>query len=133
MHYNLDIFIYDSKYMVESFAKLLCNLELPLKYSIRELFVGLGSSPLFHVVLQGANMCKSSLQPMPKVPIAATPLLLVLNIQIDNATGDNKNRFVFAFWSLLIAKKIFRKVYMSFMLVGHIHDNIDALFERWNM
>ena len=52
---------------------------------------------------------------------------------MDNAGGDNKNRFVFCFWSLLVAKRIFREVYVNFMLVGHTHDDIDALFGRWSM
>ena len=52
---------------------------------------------------------------------------------MDNATGDNKNKFVFCFWSLLVANKIFREVYVNFMIVGHTHDDIDALFGRWSM
>ena len=52
---------------------------------------------------------------------------------MDNAVGDNKNRFVFCFWLLLVAKRIFREVYLNFMLVGHTHDDIDALFGRWSM
>jgi hypothetical protein len=52
---------------------------------------------------------------------------------MDNATGDNKNRFLFCFWSLLVAKGIFREVYVNFMLIGYTHDDIDALFERWSM
>jgi hypothetical protein len=52
---------------------------------------------------------------------------------MDNAVGDNKNRFVFCFWSLLVAKRVFREVYVNFMLVGHTHDDIDALFGRWSM
>jgi hypothetical protein len=55
------------------------------------------------------------------------------NVQMDNAARDNKNRFVFCFWSLFFAKGIFREVYMIFMLVGHTYDYIDALFGRWSM
>ena len=29
--------------------------------------------------------------------------------------------------------KIFREVYVNFMIVGHTHDDIDALFRRWSM
>ena len=53
--------------------------------------------------------------------------------KMDNATGDNKNRFVFYFWSLFVANRIFREVYVNFMIVGHTHDDIDALFGRWSM
>jgi len=66
----------------------------------------------------------------PEVPIGETPLPPVLNVQMDNATGDNKNRYVFAFWFFLVTKKIFREVYVSFILVGHMYDDIDALFGR---
>ena len=52
---------------------------------------------------------------------------------MDNATEDNKNRYVYAFWSILVAKKIFREVYVNFMIVGHTYDDIDALFGRWSM
>jgi hypothetical protein len=73
------------------------------------------------------------LPPLSETPSTATPLPLILNVQMDNAVGDNKNRFVFCFWSLLVAKGIFREVYVNFMLVGHTHDDIDALFGRWSM
>lgn len=52
---------------------------------------------------------------------------------MDNAVSDNKNRYVFSFWSLLVAKGVFQEVYVNFMLVGHTHDDIDALFGRWSM
>ena len=68
-----------------------------------------------------------------EIPIRAKPLPPILNVQMDNAVSDNKNRYVFCFWSLFVAKCIFREVYVNFMLVGHIHDNIDALFGCWSM
>jgi hypothetical protein len=34
---------------------------------------------------------------------------------------------------LLVVKGIFREVYVNFMLVGHTHDDIDALFGKWSM
>ena len=56
----------------------------------------------------------------------------MLNLQLDNATGDNKNRFVFAFCSLLTYHGVFQEVYINFLIVGHTHDDIDALFGRWS-
>ena len=132
-HYGLDLFPHDSNYTIGSMAKLLCDLELPPKSSSQELFVGSRSSNLFKAVLKGAEMCEASLLPLPEVLVPATPLPPILNMQMDNATGDNKNRYVFCFWSLLVAKKIFREVYVNFMIVGHTHDDIDALFGRWSM
>ena len=38
--------------------------------------------------------------------------------------------YVYAYWSLLVAKRIFREVYVNFIIVGHTHDDIDVLFGR---
>ena len=54
-------------------------------------------------------------------------------MQTDNTTANNKNKYIFTFWSLLIAKKIFWEVNVNFMIVGYTHDDIDALFGRWSM
>ena len=132
-HYGLDIFSHDSNYTIGSMAKLLRDLEKPPKSSSHELFVGSGSTALFCSILKGVEMCKASLPPQPKTVVPATPLPPTLNVQMDNAIEDNKNRYVYAFWSLLVAKRIFRKVYVNFMIVGHTHDDIDALFGRWSM
>ena len=59
--YGLDIFPINLNHTVESIAKLLRDLELPPKYSLRELFFGSGSAPLFTALLTGAEMCTSSL------------------------------------------------------------------------
>ena len=40
---------------------------------------------------------------------------------------------MFCFWSLLVAKQIVKEVVLSFMIVGHMHDDIDASFGRWSM
>jgi len=57
-HYGHDIFMYYSNYIVGSLAKLLRDLELPLTYSSRKLFIWLESIPLFEVVLKRAKMYK---------------------------------------------------------------------------
>ena len=132
-HYGLDLYPHDANYTVGSFAKLLQDLELPPKSSSRVLFQNSRSSPLYEALLHGAEACESSLPPPSEQHFSGTPLPPILNVQMDNATGDNKNRFVFCFWSLLVANKIFREVYVNFMIVGHTHDDIDALFGRWSM
>ena len=133
-HYGLDIYPHDVNYTVGSFARLLRDLESAPTSSSRQLFVGAGRHPLFRAVLQGAaNVCLPYLSPISETPRPAKPLPPVLHVQMDNAVSDNKNRFVLCFWSLLVAKGIFREVYVNFMLVGHTHDDIDALFGRWSM
>ena len=33
---------------------------------------------------------------------------------------------------MLVYKRIFREVYINFLIVGHTHEDIDALFGRWS-
>ena len=73
------------------------------------------------------------LDPPLDISILVKPLPPILNVQMDNVVSNNKNKYVFCFWSLLVAKCIFCKVYVNFMLVGHTCNDIDALFGRWSM
>ena len=129
-HYGLDLYPNDANYIIRSFAKLLQDLELPPKSLSGALFQNSQSTPLYEALLHSVEVCVSSLPPPLEHPISGTPLPSILNVQMDNATGDNKNKFLFCFWSLIVAKKIFREVYMNFIIVGHTHDDIDALFRR---
>jgi hypothetical protein len=52
----------------------------------------------------------------------------ILRLQADNCWRENKNRFVFAFLSLLVKFEIFKEVEMGFMIVGHTHTDVDAMF-----
>ena len=131
-HYGLDIFPTDSNHTVGSIAKLLRDLKLLPKHSLRELFLGSGSAPLFIALLAGARMCTSSLPSQAIEHVSTNPLPLVLNLQLDNATEDNKNQFVFAFCSLLMYHGVFQEVYINFLIVDHTHNDIDALFGRWS-
>ena len=102
-------------------------------FSSCEFFHGAGQSPLCHVVLYGSDICLQGLPTPPTEPILANPLPLVLHVQLDNCWKDNKCRFVKAFWSMLMAKGIFTEVHVSYHLVGHTHDDIDASFGRQSM
>ena len=133
VHYGLDLYSHDAIYMVGSFAKVLRDLEAPPKSSSHEFFPKSNSHPLYLALLWGAEMCIDPLGPPPNIPILAKPLSPILNVQMDNVVSDNKNKYVFCFWSLLVAKCIFREVYYYFTLVGHSHDDINALFGRWSM
>jgi hypothetical protein len=52
----------------------------------------------------------------------------ILRLQADNCWRENKNRFVFSFLSLLVKFQIFKEVEMGFMIVGHTHTDVDAMF-----
>ena len=49
-------------------------------------------------------------------------------MQLDNTTGENKNETVLGFLAWLCAVGTFKKVTLSFLPVGHTHEDIDAVF-----
>ncbi|XP_062566153.1 uncharacterized protein LOC134228510, partial [Saccostrea cucullata] len=53
-----------------------------------------------------------------------------LYIQADNCFRENKNRYTLGFCELLIWKNIFKEVHLSFLFVGHTHEDIDAGFSK---
>ena len=126
-HYGVDIFPMDSNHIAGLIAKLLRNLKLPPKHSLWELFSRSESTLLFAALLARHGMCTSSLLPQVAEHVATKPLPPVLNLQLDNATRNNKNRFVFAFCLLLMYHGVFQEVYINFLMIGHTHDDIDAL------
>jgi hypothetical protein len=78
-------------------------------------------------------VCNSLVPPPQSESIVTRILPPILHLQLDNACSDNKNRYTFCFFSLLVANGEFREVYVNFMLVGHTHEDIDALFGRLSM
>jgi hypothetical protein len=132
-HYALDLYPADSNHTIGSFARLLRDLEKPPAYSSGLLFENTGSTPLYEAVMDGKDVCLHSLPEPPSEPVIAKKLPPTLRVQLDNCAKDNKSRYVFAYWSLLVAKGIFKEVFVSFLLVGHTHDDIDASFGRWSM
>ena len=90
-HYGLDIFHSDSNHNVGSIAKFLRDLELPSKHSSREPLSGSKTTPLYTALLAGAKMCTSSLPLQAVEQVLAKPLPPLLNLQLDNATRNNKN------------------------------------------
>ncbi|XP_067660460.1 uncharacterized protein [Haliotis asinina] len=51
-----------------------------------------------------------------------------LYLQADNWPKDNKNKTLLYFLALLVKLKIFKKVKLSFLMVGHTHEDVDQLF-----
>ena len=56
-----------------------------------------------------------------------TGLPPTLYLQLDNAS-DNKNTNVMAFCDYLVTTGVFRKIKVSFLLVGHTHEDVDQYF-----
>jgi hypothetical protein len=53
-----------------------------------------------------------------------------LYLQLDNTVKQNKNKFLMGFLGLLIINGVFENIYVSFLPVGHTHEDIDQLFSR---
>jgi len=130
VHYRLDIFPSNLNHFFGSIARLLKDLESLSKQSTHELFPSTTSFPLINALLKGSEICVDSLPPSTKDLFPAQHLLPTLTLQVNNASRDNKNRFVFAFCSLLVNKGVFREIFINFLIVEHINVDIDVLFDR---
>ena len=51
-----------------------------------------------------------------------------LRIQADNCTRENKNIYMFALCASLVGLGFFQEVELSFLIVGHTHEDIDQRF-----
>ena len=56
----------------------------------------------------------------------------VLYLQLDNTSRENKNNLLFTYLHMLLVKKVFRKIKLGFLIVGHTHDQIDQMFSRFS-
>ena len=54
----------------------------------------------------------------------------ILNVQLDNCRGSNKNTYLFAYLAWLIEREVFTVVYVSFLPVGHTHNGPDRISSR---
>ncbi|KAL3699662.1 hypothetical protein R1sor_017684 [Riccia sorocarpa] len=61
------------------------------------------------------------------------PLPPTLYLQLDNTVRENKNANVFAYLAMLIDRKVFLKVKVGFLMVGHTYDHVDQMFSRFSM
>ena len=55
----------------------------------------------------------------------------ILYLQLDGCSGENKNRDVMATCAYLVAIGAFSKVKVSFLPVGHTHEDIDQMFSTF--
>jgi hypothetical protein len=83
-------------------------------------------------MLADANVCLESLIIPPIEHVFIKKLPPILQMQLDNATRNNKDRYIFSFFFLLNHLDIFYEVYVNFLLVGHTHEDIDTMSGRWS-
>ncbi|KAL3678770.1 hypothetical protein R1sor_021726 [Riccia sorocarpa] len=55
-----------------------------------------------------------------------------LYLQLDNTVRENKNNILFAYLAMLLEKKMFTKIKLGSLLVGHTHDFVDQMFSRFS-
>lgn len=53
-----------------------------------------------------------------------------LCLQLDNCVRENKNKALMAYLSWLVLRKVFTSVEVSFLPVGHTHEDIDQVWSR---
>lgn len=58
------------------------------------------------------------------------PLAPHLLLQLDNATSDNKNHYLFMFLSLLTARGVFITIEVGSLPMGHTHEDIHGTYRR---
>ena len=58
------------------------------------------------------------------------PLPKVLKLQVDNTTKQNKGQYLYGYLDLLVEYGVFESVEVSFLPVGHTHEDIDQFFSR---
>eukprot|EP00105_Crassostrea_gigas_P042039 XP_019926187.1 PREDICTED: uncharacterized protein LOC105336278 [Crassostrea gigas] len=56
----------------------------------------------------------------------------VFYLQMDNCARENKNRYLLAFMAYLVGKGVFRKIKVSFLMVGHTNEDIDQVFSKFS-
>ena len=134
-HYSTAFCPRDSNFTISSICWVLRALERPPVKDSKELFIAPPQNSFFKALLHRKSRCSASIPPgsangvpLPFPGRPAVPLPKKLFLQLDNSAKDNKNRYVLAFCSLLIARRVFKEVTVGFLIVGHTHEDIDAHF-----
>jgi len=61
-------------------------------------------------------------------PLRKIPFARHLVIQSDNTVAKAKNQYVAMFLAFLVSRRLFLSVNLTFLIVGHTHEDIDQLF-----
>ena len=130
-HYSPHCWPRDSNATISSLARLFRRLEGP---SIREfgaLFEYPPQNSLFEALLRRKSRCLDLLPHTEGMDFQGhKPLSRKLYLQLDNSAKDNKKKDLMVFLSLLTAHDVFEEIQASFLLVGHMHEDIDAYFSH---
>lgn len=76
----------------------------------------------------GANHVVETVHRFLQSRVKQGPLPRIFYIQVDNTSRENKNRFFLSYCESLVAWQVFDSVQVSFLPVGHTHEDIDQSF-----
>mgnify|MGYP001568344885 CR=1 FL=1 len=51
---------------------------------------------------------------------------------MDNCGRENKNQYVLAYLAYLVKQRMFSEVELSFLPVGHTHEDVDQMFSKFS-
>ncbi|XP_070534107.1 uncharacterized protein [Ptychodera flava] len=60
-------------------------------------------------------------------------LARVLYLQLDNCFRENKKQISSVTYAVVVQLNIFEEVYVSFLPVGHTHENVDQMFSKFHL
>lgn len=82
-------------------------------------------------VRQGNNVTVDVLyRTLAAIEAAGRTLPDTLYLQLDNTVKQNKSKFLMSYLSWLTMTGVFKRIVVSFLPVGHTHEDIDQLFSR---
>ena len=134
-HYSTAFWLGDLSFTIFSICRVLRALERPPVKDSKEFLTAPSQNSFFEAHLYGKSRCSALIPPSfaymvpPPLP-GRLPISLPkkLFLQVDNFAKDNKNQYVMAFCSLLIARGVFNEVTIVFLIVDHTHKDIDVHF-----
>lgn len=82
-------------------------------------------------VKHGTNMTLEVLQKVLEDTVLSEGRLPpVLKLQLDNTSKQCKSQYMMGFLAMLVEYDVFERVELSFLPVGHTHEDIDQIFSR---
>ena len=57
----------------------------------------------------------------------------ILYLQLENTCRENINQIIFGYLNMLVELRIFHKVNVGFLPLGHTQDHIDQIFSRFSV
>lgn len=78
----------------------------------------------------GANHVIEVLHRFLNVKRSEGPLPAKFYVQLDNCSRENKNKYVMAYFEMLVSVGVFESVEVGFLPVGHTHEDVDQSFSQ---